>query len=58
MLYFNTARAHKSGQIGEDPKDIPTLLMPLCAPVAVGKRQEVCVYGYDHDTPDGHVRYT
>lgn len=53
LRYFNTAGAHKSGQIGEDPKGVPTCLMPFCAQVAAGKRKEVCVYGDEHDTPDG-----
>ena len=53
MRYFNTAGAHKSGQVGEAPKGVPTCLMPFCAQVAAGKRKEVCVYGDDHDTPDG-----
>ena len=35
---FNPVGAHESGQIGEDPKGIPSNLMPFIQQVAVGKR--------------------
>ena len=37
LRYFNPVGAHISGQIGEDPNDIPNNLMPYISQVAVGK---------------------
>lgn len=37
LRYFNPIGAHKSGRIGEDPKDIPNNLLPYVSQVAVGK---------------------
>ena len=53
LRYFNPCGAHKSGRIGEDPKGIPNNLMPYVAQVAVGRRDELSIYGDDYDTPDG-----
>eukprot|EP01062_Namystynia_karyoxenos_P023060 TRINITY_DN18874_c4_g1_i1.p1 TRINITY_DN18874_c4_g1~~TRINITY_DN18874_c4_g1_i1.p1 ORF type:complete len:352 (+),score=138.03 TRINITY_DN18874_c4_g1_i1:86-1141(+) len=53
LRYFNPVGAHKSGNIGEDPKGIPNNLMPYVAQVAVGKRPELTVFGNDYPTPDG-----
>lgn len=53
LRYFNPVGAHESGLIGEDPADIPNNLMPYVAQVAVGKLQEVRVFGSDYPTPDG-----
>ena len=53
LRYFNPIGAHESGRIGEDPKDIPNNLMPYISQVAVGKREELSVFGNDYDTPDG-----
>lgn len=53
LRYFNPAGAHESGQIGEDPNGIPNNLMPYIAQVAVGKLQELSIYGNDYDTRDG-----
>lgn len=53
MRYFNPVGAHPSGEIGEDPNGVPNNLMPFIAQVAVGKRDMLCVYGDDYDTPDG-----
>lgn len=53
LRYFNPVGAHASGMIGEDPNDIPNNLMPFIAQVAVGKRQQLSVFGDDYDTPDG-----
>ena len=36
LRYFNPVGAHPSGQIGEDPNDIPNNLMPYISQVAVG----------------------
>ena len=43
----------RGGLIGEDPNDIPNNLLPYIAQVAIGKRQELAVYGDDYPTPDG-----
>ncbi len=53
LRYFNPIGAHESGLIGEDPKGIPNNLMPFISQVAVGKRDELSVFGDDYDTPDG-----
>ena len=53
LRYFNPVGAHKSGQIGEDPQGIPNNLMPFVTQVAVGRREELSIYGNDYDTVDG-----
>ncbi len=53
LRYFNPVGAHKSGQIGEDPSDIPNNLMPYISQVAVGVLPELAVFGNDYNTPDG-----
>ncbi len=53
LRYFNPVGAHPSGRIGEDPQGIPNNLFPFVAQVAVGRRDEVVVFGDDYDTPDG-----
>ncbi len=53
LRYFNPVGAHESGLIGEDPSDIPNNLMPYISGVAVGKLDQVSVFGGDYDTPDG-----
>jgi len=53
LRYFNPIGAHKSGELGEDPKGIPNNLLPYVAQVAVGKLEYVHVFGNDYDTPDG-----
>ncbi|MFU8816265.1 MAG: UDP-glucose 4-epimerase GalE [Pseudomonadales bacterium] len=53
LRYFNPVGAHASGEIGEDPNDIPNNLMPYIAQVAVGRLPHLNVYGNDYDTPDG-----
>ena len=53
LRYFNPVGAHSSGLIGEDPNGIPNNLLPYISQVAVGKLQQVNVYGNDYDTPDG-----
>src|SRR5205085_7364923 len=39
--------------IGEDPNGIPNNLMPYIAQVAMGKLQELRVFGDNYPTPDG-----
>ncbi|MEN8180461.1 MAG: UDP-glucose 4-epimerase GalE [Pseudomonadota bacterium] len=53
LRYFNPVGAHASGQIGEDPNDIPNNLMPYISQVAVGKLAQLAVFGNDYPTPDG-----
>ena len=53
LRYFNPIGEHPSGKIGEDPNGIPNNLMPYITQVAVGKREELGVFGNDYDTPDG-----
>ena len=53
LRYFNPVGAHKSGLIGEDPNDIPNNLMPYIAGVAVGRYEQLSVFGGDYPTPDG-----
>ena len=53
LRYFNPVGAHKSGQIGEDPKGIPNNLMPFIQQVAVGQRKALSVFGSDYPTKDG-----
>ena len=53
LRYFNPIGAHESGRIGEDPQGIPNNLMPYITQVAVGRREQLSVYGNDYDTHDG-----
>jgi UDP-glucose 4-epimerase len=53
LRYFNPVGAHVSGLIGEDPQGIPNNLMPFVAQVAVGRRDQLKVWGCDYPTPDG-----
>ena len=53
LRYFNPIGAHQSGKIGENPNGIPNNLMPYITQVAVGKRDELSVFGKDYDTHDG-----
>ena len=53
LRYFNPIGAHASGRIGEDPRGVPNNLMPYITQVAVGRREQLSVFGNDYDTPDG-----
>lgn len=53
LRYFNPIGAHPSGKMGENPNGIPNNLMPYITQVAVGKREELGVFGNDYDTHDG-----
>jgi len=53
LRYFNPVGAHPSGQIGEDPNDIPNNLMPYISQVAVGKLEKLSIFGHDYSTIDG-----
>lgn len=56
LRYFNPIGAHESGRIGEDPQGIPNNLMPYIAQVAVGRREQLTIFGKDYPTPDGTCR--
>ncbi len=53
LRYFNPVGAHPSGLIGEDPQGTPNNLMPFVSQVAIGRRDELGVFGNDYPTPDG-----
>ena len=53
LRYFNPIGAHPSGEIGEDPHDIPNNLFPFVCQVAAGRREQLSVFGNDWPTPDG-----
>lgn len=53
LRYFNPIGAHESGFIGEDPHGVPNNLMPYITQVAVGKLEQLSIYGDDYPTPDG-----
>lgn len=53
LRYFNPVGAHPSGQIGEDPNGIPNNLLPYVSQVAVGKLEQLSVFGGDYETKDG-----
>ncbi|AQM59994.1 UDP-glucose 4-epimerase GalE [Clostridium baratii] len=52
LRYFNAAGAHINGKIGEDHAP-ETHLIPLILNVALGKRDEILIFGDDYDTKDG-----
>jgi len=52
LRYFNVAGCEPTGTIGQStPK--ATLLVKVACEAAVGKRQQVSVFGTDYPTPDG-----
>ena len=53
LRYFNPIGAHESGLIGEDPDGIPNNLVPYVSQVAVGKLEQLSVFGSDYSTIDG-----
>lgn len=53
LRYFNPIGAHESGDLGENPNGIPNNLLPYITQVAIGKLEEVEVYGDDYNTKDG-----
>ena len=53
LRYFNPVGAHKSGEIGEDPINIPNNLMPLIAQVAGQRLNRLDIFGDDYKTKDG-----
>lgn len=53
LRYFNPAGAHPSTLIGELPIDKPQNLAPVITQTAIGKLNELVVFGNDYPTPDG-----
>lgn len=53
LRYFNPIGAHKSGLIGENPKDIPNNLMPYIVRVASKEYDMLHIFGNDYKTIDG-----
>ncbi len=52
LRYFNVAGSDPDGRIGQSTKEA-TLLIKVAAEVALGKRDQLYVFGTDYDTPDG-----
>jgi UDP-glucose 4-epimerase len=52
LRYFNVAGSDPDGQIGQSTEKA-TLLIKVAAEVAVGKREQLYVFGSDYPTPDG-----
>ncbi len=52
LRYFNAAGCDPDGQVGED-HDPETHLIPLVLDAASGRRDDVTIFGFDYDTPDG-----
>lgn len=52
LRYFNASGADESGEIGEwhNPE---THLIPLILDAAIGKREDIKIFGTDYDTEDG-----
>lgn len=53
LRYFNPVGAHSSGLIGEYPNGTPNNLMPYITQVAIGRREQLNIYGNDYATHDG-----
>lgn len=53
LRYFNPVGADASGEIGEDPRGVPSNLLPYIAQVAVGRQPFLNVFGSDYATRDG-----
>lgn len=52
LRYFNAAGADPEGDLGED-HDPETHLIPLVLQAALGKRQDLTIFGDDYPTADG-----
>jgi UDP-glucose 4-epimerase len=53
LRYFNPVGAHVSGQLGEDPNGIPNNLLPYISQIAVGRLEQLSIFGSDYPTQDG-----
>lgn len=52
LRYFNVAGSDPGGRIGQSTIN-GTLLTKVACEVAVGKREQLYIFGTDYDTPDG-----
>jgi UDP-glucose 4-epimerase len=52
LRYFNAAGADPDGQLGED-HDPETHLIPLVMQAALGRKEDIKVFGDDYETDDG-----
>lgn len=53
LRYFNPVGAHVSGMIGESAINKPNNLVPIITGTAIGKLNQLTVYGNDYPTRDG-----
>lgn len=53
LRYFNPAGAHETALIGEQAKKTAWNLVPVITETAIGKRENMVVFGDDYDTRDG-----
>lgn len=53
LRYFNPVGAHPSGILGEMLLNRPDNLVPYITQTAIGKLEQLTVFGGDYDTPDG-----
>ncbi|MDG1842242.1 MAG: UDP-glucose 4-epimerase GalE [Crocinitomicaceae bacterium] len=53
LRYFNPVGAHSSALIGEYPIGKPNNLLPYVTQTAIGKLEELTVFGNDYPTKDG-----
>ena len=53
LRYFNPIGSHESGVIGDCSSDKASNLVPIITETAIGKREQITVFGDDYDTPDG-----
>ncbi len=53
LRYFNPIGAHESGLLGEEPTFKPDNIFPQITKVAMGKLNNIKIFGSDWPTPDG-----
>jgi UDP-glucose 4-epimerase len=53
LRYFNPIGSHESGVIGDCSSDKASNLVPIITETAIGKREQITVFGNDYNTPDG-----
>ncbi|KAL1975162.1 hypothetical protein VTN31DRAFT_3554 [Thermomyces dupontii] len=53
LRYFNPIGCDPSGLLGEDPRGVPTNLLPVVVQVMTGQIPELQLFGTDWDTDDG-----
>ncbi len=53
LRYFNPIGSHPSAEIGELPIGTPQNLVPFITQTAIGKRDQLSIFGNDYPTKDG-----